>query len=85
MGIKLNKILGVNTVIVVTKDDLKNTGHQDPIKRVYNKKFSYPNVSLVIVERKRQTMLFKLIDLNSPAVATNCDKQKVVRMRNKDK
>ena len=30
-------------------------------------------------------MLFKLIDLNSPAVATNCDKQKVVRMRNKDK
>ena len=39
---------------MVTKDDLKNTGCtiKDPIQRVYNKNLSYPNILLVIVERK---------------------------------
>ena len=39
---------------MVTKDDLKNTGctTKDPIQRVYNKNLSYPNILLVIVERK---------------------------------
>ena len=47
-------MLGVNTVIVVTKDDLKNTGCaiKDPIQRVYNKNLNYSNILLVIVERK---------------------------------
>ena len=51
---------------------------------MYNKKFNYSNVSLGRAERKRQPVLFKFIDLNSLAVATNCDSQKVVRMRNRD-
>ena len=39
---------------MVTKDDLKNTGCtiKDPKQRVYNKNLSYPNILLVIVERK---------------------------------
>ena len=52
-----------------------------------NKKGVQKNVvgSNVRVERKRQTMLIKFIYLNSAAVAVNCDNQRVVRMRNRDK
>ena len=61
-----------------TKDNPKNSGQKEYIKRMWNKNIFTINSLPIKTERWRKTMPLKFTDLYSPpAVTLNCDNQKI--------